>query len=202
MKQFIIKHNLALFSLAAIAILIYTLTHWQLMPVTQRMSGLFIFGITLHLWEEGRFPGGFTEMIASQLNFKGDDLHFGQIITSCYVIFIVFIPFFFPGVLFLAIAPMLLGLLEVIAHLLAIRMSPTRYYSPGLVTAIFVLMPVSLSTQHYLVTHRDPAFTDWLFAFLYMAAGLLIAQRIVVSASGMSYREFLMNVKRRLFTRE
>ncbi len=34
MKQFIIKHNLALFSLAAIAILIYTLTHWQLMPVT------------------------------------------------------------------------------------------------------------------------------------------------------------------------
>lgn len=51
-------------------------------------------------------------MIASQLNFKGDDLHFGQIITSCYAIFIVFIPFFFPGVLFLAIAiaPMLLGL--------------------------------------------------------------------------------------------
>lgn len=44
MKQFIIKHNLALFSLAAIAILIYTLTHWQLMPVTQRMSGLFMFG--------------------------------------------------------------------------------------------------------------------------------------------------------------
>ena len=69
-------------------------------------------------------------------------------------------------------------------------------------TAVFVLMPVSLSTLHYLVTHRDPAFTDWLFAFLYMAAGLLIAQRIVVSASGMSYREFLINVKRRLFTRE
>lgn len=63
-------------------------------------------GITLHLWEEGRFPGGGgTEMIASQLNFKGDDLHFGQIITSCYVIFIVFIPFFFPEVLFLAIDP-------------------------------------------------------------------------------------------------
>lgn len=48
--------------------------------------------------EEGRFPGGVTEMFASKLNLKGDDLHFGQIITACYVIFIVFIPFFFPGV--------------------------------------------------------------------------------------------------------
>ena len=43
-------------------------------------------------------------MIASKLNFKGDDLHFGLIITACYVIFIVFIPLFLPDVLFLAIA--------------------------------------------------------------------------------------------------
>ncbi|MFC6377923.1 hypothetical protein [Tatumella terrea] len=48
-------------------------------------------------------------MIASKLNFKGDDLHFGLIITACYVIFIVFIPLFLPDVLFLAIAPMRLG---------------------------------------------------------------------------------------------
>lgn len=57
---------------------------------------------------------------------------------------------------------------------------------------------------HYaapLVTHRDPAFTDGLLSFPGVAAGLLIARRMVISASGMSYREFLMNVKRRLLTR-
>ncbi|HHD7473682.1 TPA: hypothetical protein ACOVJJ_004970 [Klebsiella oxytoca] len=64
-------------------------------------------------------------MIAEKLNFKTDDIHFGQIITSCYVVFIVFISLLFPHVLPLVIAPMLLGLLEVGAHLLAIRMSST-----------------------------------------------------------------------------
>lgn len=201
MKNFLMKHNLVLFSLVATCVLIYTLMNWQSMIFTQRMLGLFVFGITLHLWEEGRFPGGFTEMIAEKLNFKADDIHFGQIITSCYVVFIVFIPLFFPHVLFLAIAPMLLGLLEVVAHLLAIRMSSTRYYSPGLITAVVVLMPISLYTLHSIVTTRETHFSTWLFAFFYMAVGLLIAQRLVISASGMKYSEFLRNVKSRLFTK-
>ncbi|EKN4012784.1 TPA: HXXEE domain-containing protein [Klebsiella pneumoniae] len=201
MKQFLMKHNLALFSLVATCVLIYTLANWQVMPFTQRMLGLFVFGITLHLWEEGRFPGGFTEMIAEKLNFKADDIHFGQIITSCYVVFIVFVPLFFPHVLFLAIAPMLLGLLEPVAHLLAIRMSSTRYYSPGLVTAVVVLMPISLYTLHHIATHMETHFSTWLMAFLYMLVGLLIAQRLVISASGMKYSEFLKNVRRRLFAK-
>ncbi|WP_373239761.1 HXXEE domain-containing protein [Kluyvera ascorbata] len=200
MKQFLVKYNLVLFSLVAVSVLLYTLTHWQAMPVTQRMLGLFVFGITLHLWEEGRFPGGFTEMIAEKLNFKADDIHFGQIITSCYVVFIVFVPLLFPHVLPLVIAPMLLGLLEVGAHLLAIRMSSTRYYSPGLVTAVVILMPISLYTLHYIAANAETDFSTWLLAFLYMAAGLMIAQRVVISASGMRYSEFLKNVRARLFS--
>lgn len=200
MKQFLVKYNLPLFSLVAVGVLIYTLMHWQTMPVTQRMLGLFVFGITLHLWEEGHFPGGFTEMIAEKLDFKSKDIHFGQIITSCYVVFIVFIPLLFPHVLPLAIAPMLLGLLEVGAHLLAIRMSPTRYYSPGLVTAVVILMPISLYTLHYIAANTETDFSTWLLAFFYMTAGLMIAQRIVISASAMSYSDFLKNVRARLFS--
>lgn len=200
MKNVLIKYNLPLFSLLAVFVLGYTLVSWSSISVAQRMLGLFAFAITLHLWEEGRFPGGFTEMIAEKLHFKPDDLHFGQIITSCYVIFIVFIPLLFPGVTFLVLAPMLLGILEVVAHTAAIKMFGRRYYSPGLATAVVVLLPISIYTIRYVQLTEHPGVATWAGAFLYMAVGLLIAQRIVINASGMSYRAFLCNVRSRLFS--
>jgi len=45
-------------------------------------------------------------------------------------------------------------------------------------------------------------FSTWLLAFLYMAAGLMLAQRIIISASGMRYSEFLKNVRTKLFSKK
>ncbi|HBC1012794.1 TPA: HXXEE domain-containing protein [Escherichia coli] len=177
------KYNLVLFSIIATGVLIFTLVNWSELPVTQRMLGLFVFGITLHLWEEGRFPRGFTELIAEKLGFKADNLHFGQIVTSCYVIYLVFVPLFFPNVTFLVLAPMLLGVLEVIAHIAAIKMFGKSYYSPGLFTAVVVLMPLSVFTLHYIVTHHIARTADWVMALVYMIVGLLLAQRLVITAS-------------------
>lgn len=94
---------------------------------------------------------------------------------------------------------MLLGVLEVIAHLAAIKMFGKRYYSPGLLTAVVVLLPLSLFTLHYIVVHHIASRLDWILAFLYMIVGLLIAQRIVINASGMKYLDFLKNVREKLF---
>ena len=43
--------------------------NWSVMPVLQRVVAVFFIGIVLHLWEEGRFPGGFTDLITRKLNF-------------------------------------------------------------------------------------------------------------------------------------
>jgi len=40
---------------------------------------------------------------------------------------------------------------------------------------------------------------SWLLAFLYMLFGLLAAQQIVVTASGMKYTDFLKNVRVAVF---
>lgn len=202
MKSFLMKYNLVLFSVVATGMLLYTILKWDALLYTQKMLGLFVFGIVLHLWEEGYFPGGFTEMIAEKLGFKGENLHFGQIVTSCYVLYLVFIPFFFPTVLFLVLAPMLLGILEVIAHLVAIKMFGKRFYSPGLFTAVVVLMPISLVTLKYILSHHISNGLDWGLAFAYMIVGLVVAQRMVINASGMKYLDFLKNVRKRLFGRD
>jgi len=202
MKNFFIKNNLYLLTALGVAVLIFAVVNWSVMPVLQRMICLFFCAVILHLWEEGRFPGGFTDMITRKLNFTQRDPHFGEIITVSYVLFLTFIPLFFPNVTWLAMAPILLGFFEVIAHLGAIKMfNLPRFYSPGLLTAVVAMLPISIYTIVYVAQNSlmQPVF--WLFSVLYMIAGLLTAQRIVVRASGMKYSDFLKNVRATIFAK-
>jgi hypothetical protein len=43
------------------------------------------------------------------------------------------------------------------------------------------------------------AAVSWLFAFLYLLFGLVVAQQIVIRASGMKYMDFLKNVRSAAF---
>ena len=202
MKNFIKKNSLYILTTLAVIVVFYLLLNWSTMPVLQRMVSLFFCAVVLHLWEEGRFPGGFTEMITRKLDFTQRDPHFGEFITADYVLIITFVPLFFPKVTWLAIAPMLLGIIEVIAHLGAIRMfNLQRFYSPGLVTAVVVMLPISIYTIVYVVQNdlMQPVF--WLFSLIYMVIGVLIAQQIVVRMNGMKYSEFLKKVRATIFVK-
>jgi hypothetical protein len=109
----------------------------------------------------------------------------------------------FSNVAFLAISPMMLGILEVLAHLAAIKMfNRKRFYSPGLVTAALELLPMGIYTIVYAVLHSLMQPMLWLYSFIYMLAGLLLAQQVVVRMSGMKYTDFLKNVRATLFTNQ
>src|SRR5262249_27112116 len=124
----------------------YVALNWATMPILQRMVGLFFVGL-MHLWEEGRFPGGFVELITKHLHFTASSRHFGEIVTAACVLVIAFVPLFFPHVPFLAMATMMLGILEAVMHVAMIKMFRLKhFYSPGLATAIFVLLPISIYT--------------------------------------------------------
>jgi hypothetical protein len=201
MLKFLTRNSLYIVSALAIAVGAYTALNWASLPVLQRMVGLFFMGITAHVWEEMRFPGGFTEMIASRVNFTAKSKEFGESITMVYVLSIAAVPFLFPHITFLLLAPMLLGVMEAVMHTAIIRLFHLkRPYSPGLVTALTVLLPISAYSMSYAVAHHLVSPLDWVWAFLYMAAGLVLAQRIVVTASGMKYSEFLRNARAGLST--
>lgn len=201
MLKFLTRNSLYIVSALAIAVGAYTALNWDALPVLQRMVGLFFVGITAHVWEEMRFPGGFTEMIASRVNFTAKSKEFGESITMVYVLSIAAVPFLFPHITFLLLAPMLLGVMEAVMHTAIIRLFHLkRPYSPGLVTALTVLLPISAYSMSYAVAHHLVSPLDWVWAFLYMAAGLVLAQRIVVTASGMKYSEFLRNARAGLST--
>ncbi|MEJ7358502.1 hypothetical protein WL542_12130, partial [Staphylococcus epidermidis] len=61
--NWIMKNSLYLVTLLNIFILIYMIIFWDNMSIAQRYIGIFNIGLVIHLWEEGKFPGGFTKMI-------------------------------------------------------------------------------------------------------------------------------------------
>lgn len=196
MKNFLAKNNLYLMTTLGIGILIYTVINWSGMPVLQRMVSLFYCALVLHLWEEGKFPGGFADLMTSKLNLPEGNTHFGELITSVYVLALAFLPLFFPNVVWLALAPIMLGFLEAVMHVAAIKMfNLPRFYSPGMVTALIALLPISTYSVVYVVQNSLTLPLHWLYAILYMLVGLILAQQIVVRMMGMKYSEFMQNVR-------
>lgn len=196
MKEFVLDHNLAIITVLGAGILLYTLLFWQQIPILQRCIGLFDAGIIVHLWEEGRFPGGFTQMITERLHFTQLDSRFGGFVTALLVVLIGFVPYLFPDIAFLVFAAVALGYIESLAHIVAIRIfKRKRPYTPGMASALVILLPISIYTTWYLIAKHLMQPLSWLFAVLYLLVCVAIAQQIVVRSNGMKYSEFLDNVR-------
>jgi hypothetical protein len=188
-------------ALIAAGVAVYFAAYWADMPAMQRTTALFFVAAVLHVWEEMRYPGGFPEMMMSRLNFAIPNRHAAEAIVAGYVLYLVFIPLFFPHVVWLAMASMLLGVLEAVAHTAEIWLFRLKhYYSPGLVTAIVLLLPISIYGITYALRHDLMQPREWVYSLLYMAVGFAIAQGTVVRMSGMKYLEFLRRVRSTLFT--
>lgn len=199
MITFVLKNNLYLMTGLALGVIAYLALHWTAMPVLQRMNGLFFIFLVMHLWEEGRFPGGFVELITEHLHFTASSREFGEIVTAAYVLIIAFMPLFFPSIPFLAMAAMMLGVMEAVMHTAMIKMFRMKhFYSPGLATALVMLLPTSLFAFAYVIRSHLMRPYAWPLAFLYMLFGLMVAQQIVIRASGMKYADFLKRVRRAL----
>lgn len=195
MANFFFKNTLYLLTALALGVLVYLIRYWDSMPTLQRLTAAFFVCIVCHLWEEGRLPGGFTQMVTSKLNFTQKNPHFGEAVTGFYVLLLTFVPIFFPTIAFLAMGAMMIGTIEAVAHTAAIKIFHLKGpYSPGMVTAVFVLLPVSSFGITYAVQNHLMTPVTWCFSAFYMIAGLMLAQQIVVRASGMRYRDFLANV--------
>lgn len=198
--DFIFKNSLYWVTVLGATVAILTAIYWQEMEVLQRLVSILFIGLILHLWEEGEFPGGFAQMITDKLDFTAKSPHFGEGVTVLYVLLIVSLPFISPHVPILAFAALYLGILEVFAHLMAIRMyDKSSIYSPGLITSIVVLLPVSIYAIVYAVQNDLMQPLHWFYSFLILLSGLGLGQQIVVRGSGMKYSEFLGNVRRTLF---
>jgi hypothetical protein len=197
MSDLLMANALTILSVAAAGVLIYIVTNWSRLPILQRLVGLQFFFVVLHITEELRFPGGFMEMVQAKLHFTPTNPHFGDLVLSVVVVLMFIPPLLFPRRTFLAMVPMVLGIFELVAHTAGIWMFDREIpYTPGLATAACLLFPTGVYSIRYAIKNKLLRPIDWLFVFLYMLFCLGIAQQVVVRSSGMSYMEFLDNVRK------
>jgi hypothetical protein len=96
-------------------------------------------------------------------------------------------------------ATMMLGVLGTVIHIGMIKMFRLPHlYSPGLATAIVLLLLISIYAFAYVIRHDLMEPVSWLFGVPLHTFGLVVAQQIVIRTSGVKYSEFLKTFAWRL----
>ena len=97
-------------------------------------------------------------------------------------------------------ASMLFGVPQAVGHTAQIWVFRLKhYYSPGLVTALVLMLPISIYGITFVLQHDLMQPWEWLYSLLYMVVGFAITQRTMLRMSGMKYIEFLRRVRSVLF---
>ncbi len=162
--------------------------------VMHRLVCLTYIAIGLHEWEEKLF--GFEDLNAQHLGVSTEEINdsVGYIALFFLTIYIGIVPLFFTNTVWLTATAMILGIIEMMAHVSAIRMSNSgKKYSAGLVTAFTLFPIISIYGFYYLISNNLMTPIDWVYAFLNLFIPLITAQFISVKSMGVSYRKFLGN---------
>ncbi len=137
----------------------------------------------LHFFEEFAFPGGFANMgLKVELGLTDPDAKnwplnnlnamFGN---WWYVAIVYLLPLAFPNVGFLNVAVPIFTFVETIGHLLVFNIAIKKYYNPGMITAVFGLLPVSI--VYLIQTASEYTVWDVVFAILWIVINYWIAFR-------------------------
>ena len=195
-QEFLTKNSFYITTAVSICVFIYLLTQWYELSVMHRLVCFIFLAITAHEWEEKLF--GFEELNAGNLGVSTEQIQkgVGYIALFFLTLYIGLVPLLLPHIIWLTASCMMLGLIELIAHIAAIRMNKTgRFYTPGMITAFTALPLISIYGFYYLLSHDLMAPIYWLFAFLNLFIPLICAQVISVKSMGVKYGDFIKNVR-------
>lgn len=196
MVKFLSKNSLYLTTTAGLGVLFYLVLNWTSISILQRLVCFMMIAITMHEWEEKLF--GFAELTSQNLNVSADkvDNNIGHFALFVLTLYIGIVPLFFPDTIWLSTTAMVLGILEMVSHIAAIRMEKKgKSYTAGMVTAFSILPVLSIYGFFYIISNKlmQPAGWGWLYAVLNLLIPLLAAQNIAVRSMGVNYNEFMKN---------
>lgn len=197
-NNFLIKNSLYVTTVLALSVLIITIIFWQDMPVTQRIIGIYYVLIAAHEWEELKFPGGFVEMVIGLTGMPVRDVTIPKFALFILTIYMMLIPFCIPSAHWLVIGPLVLGIIEVFAHIIAGKANKQSksLHSPGIITALLFILPLDIYTIYYIATQEPFAWYYWVIAVLLLLIPLFATQRFIIThLMKMNYKEFLKNAK-------
>ncbi len=193
MRNWIAKYNLEVLTFILGTFIVFAAAICPSLDVVQRFMLGFMWLFVLHEWEEGKYPGGFVDLMAANLlkrKVSQEIANLSRIPTMALIIGFTVVPFFFDRVWILVLLPVYLGLFEGIVHVMGIKlMQQTRPYTPGMVTALaeFALGAGCLA---YLIAFCSVAWWEYLAAVVLYFACFAFMQSRLTKLVGMRYRDF------------
>ena len=187
---------IAMLLITLVAIFIPELTSIQKFVVF--MSFIFI----LHEWEEGKYPGGFLDLIIQLLQRNVDDetARASRLVTSVLIFALTIVPFFLGDVYpMFAIAVATFCIFEGFIHIFGIRIFRLkRFYTPGMVTAE-VEAATGITLIVYLAVNHLAAWYDYVCGpFIFLACFACMQRTLMSMVGGLHYKDMPKLIKAQL----
>lgn len=191
------------------ALEIYTVLAMFFMVVTSMMDNLstvqqfvvvFNFLFILHEWEEGFYPGGFVDLIASLIDKElTDDLRrASRIPTGILLVVMTLVPFLFDENPMFLVSIATFGIFEGFVHTMGIRLFRLKKkYTPGLATAL-VEATLGITLLTYLAVNHMAEWYDYVFGVVLFLVAFAIMQKTLTMMVGIRYSDLPKLVKKQL----
>lgn len=187
----------AMFLIALVAMFAGELT------VIQQFAVWVSFLCILHEWEEGRYPGGFLNLIQAnvlQRELDEETKRGSRLVTAVFIFAMTIVPYFFGDrIPMFVVASASFCIFEGIIHVVGIKIfSLKKPYTPGLVTAEIELVS-GVCMIVWLAVNHIGAWYDYTFGpFVFLACFVCMQRTLMSMVGGIGYKDVLCNVKKRL----
>ena len=173
------------------------------LTVIQQFAVWVSFLCILHEWEEGRYPGGFLDLIQKnvlQRDLDEETKKGSRLVTAVFIYVMTIVPFFFGDQIpMFVVAPATFCIFEGIIHVVGIKILGTnKTYTPGLVTAEIELVS-GVGMIVWMAVNHVGAWYDYTFGpFVFIACFVCMQRTLMAMVGGIGYKDVLANVRKRL----
>ncbi len=202
MWRFMKHYALEIYTVIAMLLITLVAMFMDDLTVIQQFAIWISFLCILHEWEEGRYPGGFLDLIQKNVLQRelDEETKLGsRLITAVFIYVMTIVPFFFGDrIPMFVVAPATFCIFEGIIHVVGIKiLGLKKPYSPGLVTAEIELV-TGVCLIVYLAVNHIGAWYDYTFGpFVFLACFVCMQRSLMAMVGGIGYKDVLSNVRRR-----
>lgn len=198
------KHYaLEIYTVVAMLLIVLVAMFAGKLTVIQQFAVWVSFLCILHEWEEGRYPGGFLNLIQAnvlQRELDEETKRGSRLVTAVFIFAMTIVPYFFGDrIPMFVVASASFCIFEGIIHVVGIKIfSLKKPYTPGLVTAEIELVS-GVCMIVWLAVNHIGAWYDYTFGpFVFLACFVCMQRTLMSMVGGIGYKDVLGNVKKRL----
>ena len=202
MGKFMKHYALEIYSVISMLLITLVAMFMDNLTVIQQAAVWVAFLCILHEWEEGRYPGGFLDLIQKnilQMDIDKETKLGSRLITAVFIFTITIVPFFFGDrIPMFPVAMATFCIFEGCVHVAGIKIfKQDKPYTPGLVTAEIELVS-GIALIVYLAVNHLGAWYDYTFGPFVFLFCFAMMQRSLMAMIGLRYKDMFAIMKKRL----